>query len=399
MSCFLLIICFKKHYKNINNYYVLLVIVINICYTHTVNILYLFNPGHGLPGNKAGKAMLNTINGKIVISGNNNCTICIDTICNEISCNAPGNIYPVKKLSLNQSHTVKINKTSISTCNIEFLAYALKTSPAIFNAVHGYIYGVLDIETAQKEEVTRPAFYATFNDDLNAFINFFRACSHETRQTIIYDHICFNHDAKMSGIISISTFVGANNYCLARCNNCDNAICKYCYAASLTKQRDGLKNKLRRIHAILTTIELTIDDIPTIDVTMFPYFRFESFGDLNNVIQIKNYNLITRVNPGVNFTLWTKNPGIIQNAIDDGLVLSDNLVVGLSSLYLNTPEIKKAQRYSFIRFLFTVYDDEYIKEHDIKINCGAKHCISCGICYKYLHEFKHGLQLINERKK
>lgn len=352
--------------------------------------------------------MLNTINGKIVISGNNNCTICINTICNEISCNAPGNIYPVKKLSFNKSHILKFNKKSISTCNVEMLAYMLKNNWVHFMSVYTFIkYPNMNTpkELNTVSEITRPAFYAMFNDDLNAFIDFFRACSHETRQTIIYDHICFNHDAKMSGIISVSTFVGANKYCVARCNNCDNAICKYCYAASLTNQRAGLKNKLRRIHAILTTIELTIDDIPKIDAALFPYFRFESFGDLNNAIQIKNYNLIALVNsgnentPGVNFTLWTKNPGIIQNAIDNGLVLSNNLVIGLSSLYLNTPEIDKAKRYSFIRFLFTVYDDDYIREHNIKINCGAKHCISCGICYSYLHEYTDGLYIINERKK
>lgn len=94
-----------------------------------------------------------------------------------------------------------------------------------------------------------------------------------------------------------------------------------------------------------------------------------------------------------------KNPGIIQAAINDGLQLANNLIIGLSSLYLNMPEIDKAKKYSFIRFLFTVYDDEYIKEHNIVINCGARHCLTCGICYKYLHEFKPGLQLINERKK
>ena len=105
------------------------------------------------------------------------------------------------------------------------------------------------------------------------------------------------------------------------------------------------------------------------------------------------------VNPDINFTIWTKNPGIIQACINDGLQLSNNLVIGLSNLYLNKPEIDKANKYSFIRFLFTVYDDDFIKAHDVVINCGAKHCLSCGICYKYLHEFKHGLQLINERKK
>ena len=335
---------------------------------------------------------------------NNDRTICIDTLRNEISCNAPGNVYPFMKLTYNKDTVLRFNKTSISTCNIDFLTYALNTDNNVFNNVYGYIkyrvYGYNDTKTINDvAKITKSAFYNAFNDNIPAFIEFFKNSTPGTRQVIIYDHICFNHDAKMQGVISLSTYIGKNPFCIARCNNCDNAICKYCYAASLTNQRYHLKMKLIRIMAILTNVELCRDDIPVIPENEYKYFRFESFGDLNNKLQFKNYNLMAAVNPDINFTIWTKNPGIIQACINDGLVLSNNLVIGLSSLYLNTPELNKAQKYPFIRFLFTVYDDQFIKDNNIVINCGAKHCISCGICYKYLHEFKHGLQLINERKK
>ena len=89
--------------------------------------------------------------------------------------------------------------------------------------------------------------------------------------------------------------------------------------------------KLIRIMAILTNIELSKSDIPIIDAAIYPYFRFESFGDIVNTIQVNNYNLIASVNNGVNFTWWTKNPGIIQAAINNGMVLSNNIVIGLSS--------------------------------------------------------------------
>ena len=316
-------------------------------------------------------------------------------------------IYPIVKLSFNSSHVLKFNKTSISTCSVEMLANAISNNSDLFDAVYTYAtlnemvtYNKQNCSVfANKFNLTKSAFYNSFDNDHDAWVEFFKSCSHETRQIIIADHICYNHDAKMSGIISLSTYVGHNKYCVARCNNCDNAICKYCYANSLTNQRYYLKARLIRVHAIITNIVLDTLDIPVLDASVFPYFRFESFGDLNNALQFNNYNLIAKCNPAINFTLWTKNPGIIQRAIDNGTVLSDNLVIGLSSLYLNVPEIDKAMRYSFIRFLFTVYDDKYIKEHNIVINCGSKHCISCGICYKRLHEFKHGLQLINERKK
>ena len=306
-------------------------------------------------------------------------------------------VGPVVKIRNNKNYVLKINKNDISACNTEFLYEYLRKSPETAAALFARF--TYKIYSATIKPVTRPAFYAMFNDNLNAFVEFFQGCSCSTKQEIIADHIVFDHDAKMHGVISLSTFIGDNRFCRARCKNCDNAICKYCYAASLTAQRAELKNKLRRIHAILTSVELTAADIPKLDSNLYPYFRFEAFGDINNVLQVKNYNLIAAVNNDINFTLWTKNPGIIQNAINNGMTLSKNIVIGLSSLYLNKPELDKAQKYPFIRFLFTVYDDKYIEKNNVVINCGAKHCVSCGICYKYLHKFKHGLQLINERKK
>lgn len=324
-----------------------------------------------------------------------------------IAANAPGNIYPTMSLGQNSSHVIRINKNSISTYNVEFLAYVLNNNSEIFNAVYHRIkYAAIlnnsEIDRINKTaNITVPAFYNSFNNNLISWLDFFKSATPETRQVILYDHFCKKHEFKMAGIISASTYIGKNEFCLARRNNCPNAICIYCYALSLSNQRIGLKNKLIRLHMILTTIELSAADIPVIDSSIFPFFRFESFGDINNVIQVKNYNLIASVNADINFTLWTKNPGIVQAAINNGTILTDNFVIGLSSLYLNTPEIEKAKKYPFIRFLFTVYDNEYIREHNITINCGAKHCLSCGICYDYLHRAKNagGLYIINERKK
>lgn len=306
-------------------------------------------------------------------------------------------VGPFIPITRNKHYVLKLNKKGITTCNIEMLYEYLKNNETAARALFNVISYSNDIGTVKN--VTRSQFYNSFNDNIPAFISFFKNSTTGTRQMIIYDHIVFNHDAKMQGVISLSTYIGNNVFCQARCNNCDNAICKYCYAASLTNQRYHLKMKLIRIMAIFTSVELLKNDIPVLDNTIYKYFRFESFGDINNVLQVNNYNLIALVNSNINFTWWTKNPGIVQNAINNGMSLSNNIVIGLSSLYLNTLEMEKAKKYSFIRFLFTVYDDDYITEHNIKINCGAKHCISCGICYKYLHEFKHGLQLINERKK
>ena len=184
------------------------------------------------------------------------------------------------------------------------LVRALVNNESLFNAVFTYAYRLIDdlSDFAKTNNVTISAFYNSFNNNLDTWLEFFNSCSYETRRTIIADHICYNHDAKMSGIISLSTYVGHNKYCVARCNNCDNAICKYCYANSLTNQRYYLKARLIRVHAIITNIVLDTLDIPVLDASVFPYFRFESFGDLNNALQFNNYNLIAKCNPAINFT-------------------------------------------------------------------------------------------------
>lgn len=305
-------------------------------------------------------------------------------------------LYPIMKLSRNKDYVIKFNRTTISTCNSEMLIYLIENDIDIMVDIVNHISRIAD---HAGRKISKSEFYNSFNNDLSSWLKFFENVTPETKREILTDHITFDHAAKMSGIISLSTYVGKNRFCLARRDNCDNAICKYCYASSLTGQRYHLKMRLIRLHIIFTMYVLSENDIPVLNAALYPYFRFESFGDINNEIQINNYNLFAAVNPDINFTLWTKNPGIIQNAINNGMVQSDNLIIGLSSLYLNTPELDKAQKYNFIRFLFTVYDNDYIREHNVIINCGAKHCITCGLCYKYLHEFKHGLQLINERKK
>jgi hypothetical protein len=44
--------------------------------------------------------------------------------------------------------------------------------------------------------------------------------------------------------------------------------------------------------------------------------------------------------------------------------------------------------------VFTVYDPAYIEAESIEINCGARNCFDCGLCYE-----KNGVEVINEKLK
>ena len=139
---------------------------------------------------------------------------------------------------------------------------------------------------------------------------------------------------------------------------------------------------------ILTSEILPMEKLPTINNL---YFRFEAFGDLNNATQVKNYFNICYKNPKVKFALWTKNPDYIAVAMADGYEKPENLNIVLSSLFIN---VERKKTFDFADKIFTVYDPDYIEENNIEINCGAKSCFDCGLCYE-----KNGVEVINEKLK
>ena len=203
----------------------------------------------------------------------------------------------------------------------------------------------------------------------------------ESYKSPIAKCFCTDHTGKMSGVISISTSVALNARCQARAKDPDS-ICHYCFAAAMLEQYSDLGKKLANNTALLTARELEPAEIPVINAEKWPMLRFESFGDLNNIVQVYNYFLIAAVNHKCKAALWTKNPDIIAAALDHyGIEKPKNLVILYSSPKVNEPAADIRERYPFIDKVFTVYDPEYIEAHQVKINCGARDCRKCGRCY------------------
>ena len=191
-----------------------------------------------------------------------------------------------------------------------------------------------------------------------------------------------DHTGKMEGIPSISTSVKLNPNCI-RNQACKGSICEHCYANAYAGFRKELRNKLEINTLFYSKYELTKRDVPIINSK---YFRFESFGDLINTTQVKNYFTIARANPDTFFVLWTKNPSIIGKAILDGAKVPKNFRIIVSELYLNQPISGRyfanlKSLFPFISKLFSVYSPDYIQEHKISINCGGKKCLECMRCY------------------
>lgn len=200
-------------------------------------------------------------------------------------------------------------------------------------------------------------------------------------------HFTTNHSGKMAGMVSISTSVTTNERCKKNAS-IKGSICEKCFASKQMKIYPSMENCMVENQRILTSEILPMDKLPTINNL---YFRFESFGDLNNATQVKNYFNICYKNPRVKFALWTKNPDYVAEAIADGYEKPSNLNIVLSSLFINQ---ERKNPFPFVDKVFTVYDSGYIEANDIDINCGAKNCFSCGLCYE-----KNGVQTINEKLK
>ena len=211
-------------------------------------------------------------------------------------------------------------------------------------------------------------------------------------------YVSDNMSGKMENIASVSTCCLCNGHCRANRNKPNSAagnecICRDCFAVDTQSQYDALRNHTVYNSAILSAIVLNPETLPRFITDVV---RLESFGDLINKTQAINYLNICRVNPLVTFTIWTKNPDILDAAIKEG-GKPDNLICIVSSHYKN--EIAAAN-YSWIDHIFTVWDSrEKAAAAGVTINCraivdGVEHdkCRLCMRCYTrgnadyYIHE-------------
>ena len=193
------------------------------------------------------------------------------------------------------------------------------------------------------------------------------------------------HGGKMDGIPSISTSCILNARCQKRVS-CDASVCHNCFAHSYMKFRKELREALERNFHILTEKILTKEEIIALNINS-SFFRFESFGDLNNDIQLINYVNICKHYKYTRFALWTKNVDILIFVFSQKKYRKPrNLSLVISSPLLNVAFpisfVEKVNKVVHIDVVFTVYTKDFAEKHNITINCGAKHCLGCLQCYK-----------------
>lgn len=196
-------------------------------------------------------------------------------------------------------------------------------------------------------------------------------------------HVTWNHTGKMRGKASLSTSPLINCQCQKNCKN-EKWVCRFCYSIKMMKMYKQLATALERNYHILTTSILPFDSLPLINRLDF---RFEAFGDLANETHFINYLNICKKNPNTIFAIWTKNPQIMAKVFDDmGYEKPKNLIIIYSNPIVNTLiKLETIQKkYWFIDKTFNVFTKDFLKDHpEYEVNCGAKCCNECNICYSF----------------
>ncbi len=181
---------------------------------------------------------------------------------------------------------------------------------------------------------------------------------------------------KMAGINSLSTSPLLNEGCKKN-RTIEGSVCQKCYSTVTLKRYKNLRNMLERNTDVLTSEVFDMADIPYINGKVF---RFESHGDVQNNIHLENLCRIAEKNSETTFTLWTKHIQQAENFFDNREKPA-NFILIYSSIMLNNPI--NDEKLNHNDKIFTVYTKDHIKENDININCGAKDCSSCRLCYTH----------------
>ena len=188
---------------------------------------------------------------------------------------------------------------------------------------------------------------------------------------------CLKHGGKMKDLISWSTSP-FNPVCDRRAAVKDS-VCAHCFSRRMMAIYKALAAKLARNRDWIVSMELEPADVYKFKPKS-GYFRFEAFGDLFSPLQVKNYFTITAA--------------IDQYGLEKPANL--NIIYSVAGLNSNAAaaiyDAFQACGYEFIDKVFTVYDAEHAD--GVNINCGAKACATCGLCYE-----KNNVVFINEKLK
>ena len=188
---------------------------------------------------------------------------------------------------------------------------------------------------------------------------------------------------KLKKVSAVNSSPLDNPFCLEMAKSSDN-ICHYCYSQSMLKGfRKNCRPSWAKTGEKMSSQPLDDSEVPTIKTELC---RFSAHGELFNKTHADNCFTIARGNPSVQFALWTKRPELVD--VDN---CPDNVVLVLSSKCMNVPD----ELPDGFHKVFTVWSGLGIEREGVIINCGARDCDACRLCYNK----NNGVVNVNEKIK
>lgn len=201
---------------------------------------------------------------------------------------------------------------------------------------------------------------------------------HFVQQVKVTQH---NKGSKMEGFTSVNSSALVNPICNAR-RNVEGSVCQKCYASNLLNMRKGLRDNTATNGMILQTYLISEQAWSLLPVNTI-YARIESFGDVANLTQARNYIRIIRSHPLTNWGIWSKNAAIWADAFKlEGKPANCTYVH--SSMMIGLIDTIPDAIAEYTDHVFTVFPKKTVQQ----INCGGLHCLSCLRCYKKDTEFE-----------
>lgn len=177
---------------------------------------------------------------------------------------------------------------------------------------------------------------------------------------------------KLEGFRSISVNTVTNKFCQKMNAAGTNTICSHCYSMNMLKGfRKNTAPALQRNSDLLSSRLLSVSELPVIKDKVF---RFDSHGELINMIHLRNYMMIADHNPDTTFSLWTKRKDLI-NKSNVGLMPA-NLILIYSNPKIDA--VMDAPPKNFHRVFNNVS-----KAYTGEANCTGQKCKDCLLCYQF----------------
>lgn len=185
---------------------------------------------------------------------------------------------------------------------------------------------------------------------------------------------------KLKGVPSVNTSPLDNSFC-ERMSKAKGSICSKCYSRRMVSGiRKNCRNGWRNNGEILSTRILSDAEIRVLrldEKAPHGIVRFSAHGELINVIHCKNLLQIARAYPELTFALWTKRLDVVHECLHE-ISKPGNLVIIYSNPAVDAviPVTGIQVRYPFVDKVFNV-----ISQDSDAVNCGARSCATCQLCY------------------